>query len=89
MRLGAPSARTMWSFTFCWRVMAGLPRQPVGARCERSHWRSEKTFLEELLPVRPFVIEPTVCSAASTVSREVARQGGRPQYRANEADHQA
>ena len=25
----------------------------------------------------------------STVSREVARHGGRPQYRANEADHQA
>ena len=25
--------------------------------------------------------------AASTVSREVARHGGRPQYRANEADH--
>jgi IS30 family transposase len=27
--------------------------------------------------------------AASTVSREVARHGGHPQYRANEADHQA
>src|SRR5271168_826397 len=27
--------------------------------------------------------------AASTVSREVARHGGRPQYRAQEADHQA
>src|ERR1700680_1556242 len=27
--------------------------------------------------------------AASRVSREVARHGGRPQYRANEADHQA
>jgi IS30 family transposase len=27
--------------------------------------------------------------AASTVSREVARHGGRPQYRANEDDHQA
>jgi IS30 family transposase len=27
--------------------------------------------------------------AASTVSREVARYGGRPQYRAHEADHQA
>src|ERR1700731_2808229 len=27
--------------------------------------------------------------AASTVSREVARHGGRPQYRASEADHQA
>jgi IS30 family transposase len=27
--------------------------------------------------------------AASTVSREVARHGGRPEYRANEADHQA
>jgi IS30 family transposase len=27
--------------------------------------------------------------AASTVSREVARHGGRPRYRANEADHQA
>src|SRR6202789_1003328 len=27
--------------------------------------------------------------AAATVSREVARHGGRPEYRANEADHQA
>jgi hypothetical protein len=27
--------------------------------------------------------------AASTVSREVARHGGRPEYRANEADSQA
>src|SRR5882762_3014582 len=27
--------------------------------------------------------------AVSTVSREVARYGGRPQYRANEADHRA
>src|SRR3990172_6898008 len=27
--------------------------------------------------------------ATSTVSREVARHGGRPQYRANDADHQA
>src|ERR1700684_3720870 len=27
--------------------------------------------------------------AVSTVTREVARHGGRPQYRANEADHQA
>jgi IS30 family transposase len=27
--------------------------------------------------------------AASTVSREVARHGGRPEYRASEADHQA
>ena len=27
--------------------------------------------------------------AASTVSREVARHGGRPQYRVNETDHQA
>jgi IS30 family transposase len=27
--------------------------------------------------------------AASTVSREVARHGGRPEYRANEADHRA
>jgi len=27
--------------------------------------------------------------AVSTVSREVARHGGRPLYRANEADHQA
>src|ERR1700676_4368439 len=27
--------------------------------------------------------------AVSTVSREIARHGGRPQYRASEADHQA
>ena len=27
--------------------------------------------------------------AASTVSRELARHGGRPEYRAHEADHQA
>ena len=54
-RLGGPWARTMWSFTFCWRVMAGLLQQPVGARCSRLRWRSERISLEESLPVRRFV----------------------------------
>src|SRR5579864_5130815 len=35
------------------------------------------------------VIAQRVSRAGSTVSREVARHGGRPLYRANEADHQA
>ncbi len=55
MRLGAPSARTMWSFTFCWRVMVGLLRQPVSARCERLHGRSGKISLAGSLPVGRFV----------------------------------
>ena len=35
------------------------------------------------------VIAQHLCRASSTVSREAARQGGRAQYRANEADSQA
>jgi IS30 family transposase len=35
------------------------------------------------------VIAQGVSRACSTVSREIARHGGRAQYRANEADHQA
>src|SRR5437588_9279276 len=35
------------------------------------------------------VIAQRVSRACSTISREVARHGGRAEYRANEADHQA
>src|SRR5579862_4431115 len=35
------------------------------------------------------VIAQRLSRACSTVSREVARHGGRPEYRANEADRQA
>jgi hypothetical protein len=43
MRLGGPSARTMWSFSFCWRVRAGSHRLCVAARRVPSHWRSART----------------------------------------------
>ena len=57
---------------------------------EHSRWLSEKTSREGSLPARRFVRSLRGCSrAASTVSREVARHGGRPAYRANDADRQA
>jgi len=90
MRSDAPSARTMALFSSCYRRSAGLFRLLVSVRCEHSHWPSGKTSQEVLLPVLRFVeIARWLQRAASTVSREEARHGGRPLNRASEADHQA
>ena len=43
MRLVERSARTMWSFIFCWRVTGGLLRLPVAVRRVHSPWPNAKT----------------------------------------------
>src|SRR6266496_2381663 len=80
MRSGAPSARNIRPFVVWCRVTVGLFRRSGGARSSRSRSVSARRSLEGSLPVR---------RVASTVSREVARHGGRPEYRAKEADSQA
>ena len=79
MRSGAPSARSILPFAVWWRVTVGLFRQSVGAHGAYSQPLNERTSRAGWLLDR----------AASTVSREVARHGGRPEYRANEADQRA
>ena len=63
---------------------------PSPLATSRSLSVSEKTFREGWPPVRRFVRSPVVfIGHASTVSREIARHGGRPAYRAYAADQQA
>jgi hypothetical protein len=51
---------------------------------------NEKTSPAESLVVRRFAESPKACTAVPRRSaKEVARHGGRAQYRANEADQQA
>jgi hypothetical protein len=54
--IGRAFGKDMCPFNLCCRNMEGLLRLLVGARCERLHWRSGKTFLEELLAAGRFVI---------------------------------
>jgi len=65
---------------------------PVARRRSQLHspWPSGKTSPAESLAVaRCGGIAQGLNCACSTVSREVARHGGRAQYRANEADQRA
>ena len=72
------------------RVTVGLFRRSGGARSSRSRCVSARRSLEGSLAVRRFdEIAKRLDRVASTVSREVARHGGRPESRANEADCQA
>jgi IS30 family transposase len=90
MRLGAPSARTMGPFSSCCRSAAGFVpaarRRSLGTltlaeREDISRGISSGSSIRE--------IAKGLQRAVSTVSREVARHGGRLLYRASEADHQA
>ena len=55
-----------------------------------SPWQNEKTSPAESLAAASIRgIAQGLHRGASTISREVARHGGRAQYRANEADQQA
>ena len=72
------------------RVTVGLLRQYGGVRSSRSRCGSARKSLGGWLPVRRTVRLPNVLErAVSTVSREVARHGGRPAYRASQADGEA
>ena len=79
MRLGGPLARAMWSFTFCCRIMVGLFRQPVGAR-SLTLTLAEREDISRGIASGSSIrdIAKGLQRAVSTVSREVARHGGRP-----------
>ena len=71
--------------------MVGLRRPSAAVHRVHSPWQNEKTSPAESLvarSIRGHRPRPAA-AAASTISREVARHGGRAQYRANEADQQA
>ena len=55
----------------------------------RSRCVSARKSLVGWLPVRRSEIAKCLVRAVSTVSREVARHGGRPEYRASQADGEA
>ena len=92
-RLAAPWVRTKAPFISCYRSTAGLPRLFAGALGSRTLTLAEREEISRGiasgLSIR--AIARSLQSAASTVSREVARHGGRPKkkYRASKADHQA
>jgi IS30 family transposase len=79
MRSGGPSAKNIRPFVVWCRVTVGLFRRSGGARSSRG--LASGSSIRE--------IAKRLDRVASTVSREVARHGGRPDYRANEAEDQA
>src|SRR6202162_4898130 len=64
---------------------------PVRRRCLRALTLAEREDISRGIASGESIrgIAKGLKRAVSTVSREVARHGGRPLYRANEADHQA
>src|SRR5882762_8973903 len=89
MRLGVRSVRVIRQFAVWCRCRVGLFRQSVDVRSGYSHCRSARTSRGIACGSSIRKIAQHLDRAASTVSREVARHGGRSEYRANEADDQA
>src|SRR5271154_3482873 len=87
--LSAAQRTELWS-----RWKAGESLHTIGRAFDRPH-----TSIHCLLAHHGGIVSavrrravralPVLERAASTVSREVARHGGRPEYRAQQADHQA
>ena len=80
MRLGAPLARTMAPFSFFYRNAGGSFRPFAAARCERSRSRwAEREGISRGIASGSSIREIArgLERAASTVSREVVRHGGR------------
>src|ERR1700721_2833681 len=90
MRSAVFSARTMARSISCYRSTAGLFRA-VRRRSERTLTLAEREEISRGIASGSSIreIARSLQRAASTVSREVARHGGRPRYRARKADHQA
>jgi IS30 family transposase len=85
-RLGAPSASHSWFFSAArWDCSAVRRRSLLVLTAV------EREDIARGLAAGSSIrnIAKSLERAVSTVSREVARHGGRPLYRANEADHQA
>jgi hypothetical protein len=83
---GVPLAKNIPPFVVSCRVTVGLLRQYGGGRCLREREEISRG-LASGSSIRAIAkdLERTV----STVSREVVRHGGRPAYRASQADSQA
>ena len=79
------------SFTFCWHATARLLRPAARRRSRLPLTPVQRVDISRGIAcgwsIR--VIAKGLDRAASTVSREIARHGGRSEYRANEADQQA
>ena len=90
MRLVEHWVRINRSSISCWRATGGSLRRSVAAR-RRALTLAEREDISRGIAsgCSMRVIAQGLKRAVSTVSREVARHGGRPLYRANEADQQA
>ena len=89
LRLGVRLARSIPLFAVWCRVMAGSFPRSGGALCEHLQWLSEDISRGIASGSSIRDIAKDLLRAAPTASREVARHGGRPLYRAHEADQQA
>jgi len=90
MRLVEHSARISRSSISCWRATGGIA-PPVRRRPLRALALAEREDISRGIAsgCSMRIIAQHLSRDCSTVSREVARHGGRPLDRANEADHQA
>jgi IS30 family transposase len=90
MKLGGLSARTTSSYSFCWPRHGGIA-PVVRRRSRRVLTLAEREDISRGIAsgCSLRIIAQRLSCASSTVNREVARQGGRAQYRASEADQRA
>ena len=90
MRSGEHSAANIPPFICCYRIMAGSFRPSVGAHPKRSRLAEREDISRGIASGSSIrAIATRLSRATSTVSREVARHGGRSEYRASEADCEA
>ncbi len=90
MRLVVLLARTMARFSSCCRSTAGIA-PAIRHRSQRTLTLAEREDISRGIASGSSIREIArgLQRAVSTVGREVARHGGRPLYRASEADQQA
>ena len=84
------SAANIPPFICCYRIMAGSFLPSVGAHPKRSPLAEREDISRGIASGSSIrTIATRLSRATSTVSREVARHGGRSVYRASEADCEA
>src|ERR1019366_1013451 len=88
--IGRAFGKDHWSIQFLLSKRGGIA-PPVRRRSLRTLTLAEREDISRGIASGSSIreIAKGLQRAASTVSREVARHGGPPQYRASEADHQA
>ena len=89
MRLGALFTSRTAAFALCCCLAEEFLQHSAAARAWRSPWRSEDISRGIASGSSLREIARGLDRAASSVCREVARHGGRPTYRAQDADQQA